>query len=152
MECPSEKLQKLQKIIKEADGYVPITPEYNYSISSALKNTLDYFLEEYFFKHRPSYLILQSLLVALLQEIIFVKYQQRWVHLQFHHNFQSTRFTKHLMLMENYLTKIMRDDSQNSQMSLNGMCPHWQNRENLGCLIDYAKSLVFGITLKIFTV
>jgi NAD(P)H-dependent FMN reductase len=58
MESPPEKLQKLQKIIKEADGYVPITPEYNHSISSALKNTLDYFLEEYFFK--PSAIISYS--------------------------------------------------------------------------------------------
>jgi len=58
MKSPSEKLQKLQKIIKEADGYIPITPEYNHSISSALKNTLDYFLEEYFFK--PSAIISYS--------------------------------------------------------------------------------------------
>jgi NAD(P)H-dependent FMN reductase len=43
-------LQKLYTIIKEADGYIPVTPEYNHSISSAMKNTLDYFLEEYFFK------------------------------------------------------------------------------------------------------
>ena len=48
MKSPPEKLQKLQKIIKDADGYIPITPEYNHSISSAMKNTLDYFLEEYF--------------------------------------------------------------------------------------------------------
>ena len=58
MESPPEKLKKLQKIIKEADGYVPITPEYNHSVSSALKNTLDYFLEEYFFK--PSAIISYS--------------------------------------------------------------------------------------------
>ena len=58
MESPPEKLQKLQKIIKDADGYVPITPEYNHSVSSALKNTLDYFLEEYFFK--PSAIISYS--------------------------------------------------------------------------------------------
>jgi NAD(P)H-dependent FMN reductase len=58
MDTPSEKLQKLQKIIKEADGYVPITPEYNHSVSSAMKNTLDYFLEEYFFK--PSAIVSYS--------------------------------------------------------------------------------------------
>jgi NAD(P)H-dependent FMN reductase len=58
MKSPSEKLQKLQKIIKDADGYIPITPEYNHSISSALKNTLDYFLEEYFFK--PSAIVSYS--------------------------------------------------------------------------------------------
>jgi len=58
MKSPADKLQKLQKTIKEADGYIPITPEYNHSISSALKNTLDYFLEEYFFK--PSAIISYS--------------------------------------------------------------------------------------------
>jgi len=58
MKSPPEKLQKLQKIIKEADGYIPITPEYNHSVSSALKNTLDYFLEEYFFK--PSAIVSYS--------------------------------------------------------------------------------------------
>ena len=50
MENPPENLQKLYTIIKEADGYIPVTPEYNHSVSSAMKNTLDYFLEEYFFK------------------------------------------------------------------------------------------------------
>jgi len=58
MKNPSEKLQKLHTIIKEADGYIPITPEYNHSVSSAMKNTLDYFLEEYFFK--PSGIISYS--------------------------------------------------------------------------------------------
>jgi len=58
MESPTEKLQEFQKIIKDADGYVPITPEYNHSVSSALKNTLDYFLEEYFFK--PSAIVSYS--------------------------------------------------------------------------------------------
>ncbi len=50
MKTPTENLQKLYTIIKEADGYIVITPEYNHSISAAMKNTLDYFLEEYFFK------------------------------------------------------------------------------------------------------
>ncbi|MBT8173201.1 MAG: NAD(P)H-dependent oxidoreductase [Nitrosopumilus sp.] len=58
MKSPSVELQKLQKIIQDAEGYVPITPEYNHSVSSALKNTLDYFLEEYFFK--PSAIISYS--------------------------------------------------------------------------------------------
>ncbi|CAN5806120.1 hypothetical protein BH23THE1_BH23THE1_18520 [soil metagenome] len=44
---PSEALKSLRNQIKEADGYLPITPEYNKSTSSAMKNTLDYFLEEY---------------------------------------------------------------------------------------------------------
>lgn len=58
MEKPEEKLRILQKMIKDADGYVPVTPEYNHSTSSALKNTLDYFLEEYFFK--PSAIVSYS--------------------------------------------------------------------------------------------
>lgn len=58
MNNPSEKLQSLEKILSESDGYVPVTPEYNHSISAALKNTLDYFLEEYFFK--PSAIVSYS--------------------------------------------------------------------------------------------
>lgn len=58
MDNPPEELKKLRENVKDADGYVPITPEYNHSISSALKNTLDYFLEEYFFK--PSAIVSYS--------------------------------------------------------------------------------------------
>lgn len=58
MEDPPQKLNDLQQIIKNADGYLPVTPEYNHSISSALKNTLDHFLEEYFFK--PSAIVSYS--------------------------------------------------------------------------------------------
>ena len=50
MPNPSDTLKNLYTIIKEADGYIVVSPEYNHSISAALKNTLDYFLEEYFFK------------------------------------------------------------------------------------------------------
>lgn len=55
---PSEKMKKLRNQIKNAEGYIPVTPEYNRSTSSALKNTLDYFLEEYFFK--PSAIVSYS--------------------------------------------------------------------------------------------
>lgn len=58
MDDPTQKLKDLRDIIKNADGYIPVTPEYNHSISSALKNTLDYFLEEYFFK--PSAIVSYS--------------------------------------------------------------------------------------------
>ncbi len=58
LESPPENLQKLYKIISEADGYIPVTPEYNHSISAAMKNTLDYFLDEYFFK--PSAIVSYS--------------------------------------------------------------------------------------------
>lgn len=55
---PSENLKQLRNQIVEADGYMPITPEYNHSTSAALKNTLDYFLEEYYFK--PSAIVSYS--------------------------------------------------------------------------------------------
>ena len=42
---PSENLRQLRNQIVEADGYMPITPEYNHSTSAAMKNTLDYFLD-----------------------------------------------------------------------------------------------------------
>ena len=58
MSYPSETLLSLRNQIKEAGGYLPITPEYNRSTSSAMKNTLDYFLEEYYFK--PSAIVSYS--------------------------------------------------------------------------------------------
>jgi NAD(P)H-dependent FMN reductase len=58
MNSPEEKFQKLQEMIVLADGYVPIAPEYNHTVSAALKNTLDYCLEEYFFK--PSAIVSYS--------------------------------------------------------------------------------------------
>lgn len=47
---PPENIKQLRNQIVEADGYMPITPEYNHSTSAAMKNILDYFLEEYYFK------------------------------------------------------------------------------------------------------
>ena len=58
MKNPEAKFQKLHDMVISADGYVPITPEYNHTVSAALKNTLDYCLEEYFFK--PSAIISYS--------------------------------------------------------------------------------------------
>jgi len=58
LDNPPENLKNMHKTISEAEGYVPVTPEYNHSTSSALKNTLDYFLEEYFFK--PSAIVSYS--------------------------------------------------------------------------------------------
>ena len=40
---PSEKLRDLRDKIKDAEGDLSITPEYNYSTSAVMKNTLDYF-------------------------------------------------------------------------------------------------------------
>jgi NAD(P)H-dependent FMN reductase len=47
MTNPSENLIDLHEKIKAAEGYMPITTEYNHSTSAAMKNTLDYFLEEF---------------------------------------------------------------------------------------------------------
>ncbi|MGH1567997.1 MAG: NADPH-dependent FMN reductase [Nitrosopumilus sp.] len=58
MKNPEPKFQKLHDMIVSADGYIPITPEYNHTTSAALKNTLDYCLEEYFFK--PSAIVSYS--------------------------------------------------------------------------------------------
>src|SRR5919206_2342321 len=58
MTNPEEKLIDLENRIKAAEGYLPITPEYNHSTSAAMKNTLDYFLEEYYFK--PSAIVSYS--------------------------------------------------------------------------------------------
>ena len=49
-EDPSEEFTKLKQMVEESDGYVVCTPEYNHSYSGAIKNALDVFLEEYFFK------------------------------------------------------------------------------------------------------
>jgi NAD(P)H-dependent FMN reductase len=58
MTDPSEKMKSLRNKINDAEGYLAVTPEYNRSISSAMKNTLDYFLEEYYFK--PSAIVSYS--------------------------------------------------------------------------------------------
>src|SRR5919202_942965 len=58
MTNPSEMLRELENKIKAAEGYMPVTPEYNHSTSAAMKNTLDYFLEEYYFK--PSAIVSYS--------------------------------------------------------------------------------------------
>jgi NAD(P)H-dependent FMN reductase len=41
---PSEEMKSLRNKINDAEGYLAVTPEYNRSTSSAMKNTLDYFL------------------------------------------------------------------------------------------------------------
>jgi NAD(P)H-dependent FMN reductase len=53
-----ELLEKLAKIIKNADGYIVVSGEYNHSVPAALKNMIDYFMEEYFYK--PSGIVTYS--------------------------------------------------------------------------------------------
>ena len=55
---PSEKMKSIRNKIKVAEGYLAVTPEYNRGPSGAMKNTLDYFLEEYYFK--PSAIVSYS--------------------------------------------------------------------------------------------
>jgi len=45
-----ENIEKLAQKIKGADGYVIVSGEYNHSVQPGLKNMLDHFMEEYFFK------------------------------------------------------------------------------------------------------
>ena len=58
MPNPTAQFIDLRNKIKDAEGYMPVTPEYNHSVSAAMKNTLDYFLEEYYFK--PSAIVSYS--------------------------------------------------------------------------------------------
>ena len=58
MKNPSDRIKDLRNKINESEGYIAVTPEYNHSTSGALKNTLDYFLEEYYFK--PSAIVSYS--------------------------------------------------------------------------------------------
>ena len=53
-----KKIIDLRNKIADAEGYIPVTPQYNHRTSSALKNNLDYFLEEYYFK--PSAIVSYS--------------------------------------------------------------------------------------------
>lgn len=45
-----EHTKKWAKIIGEADGFVFVTPEYNHSMSAALKNAIDYLFFEWHYK------------------------------------------------------------------------------------------------------
>lgn len=67
MDHPSETLQPLRNQIKEADWYLPITPEYNRSTSSAMKNTLDYFLRNIISNHYLLFHTLQEHLAESMQ-------------------------------------------------------------------------------------
>jgi NAD(P)H-dependent FMN reductase len=53
-----QNLEKLAALYRAADGFVIVSGEYNNGIPPALKNLLDYFLEEYFW--RPSGIVCYS--------------------------------------------------------------------------------------------
>jgi NAD(P)H-dependent FMN reductase len=53
-----EPLERLATLYRRADGFMILSGEYNNGIPPALKNLLDYFLEEYFW--RPSAIVCYS--------------------------------------------------------------------------------------------
>jgi len=53
-----EIMEKIHNILDESDGFVIVSGEYNHSIPPALKNMLDHFQPEYFFK--PSAIVSYS--------------------------------------------------------------------------------------------
>ena len=53
-----EPLERLADLYRSADGFLVVSGEYNHGIPPALKNLLDHFLEEYFF--RPSAIVCYS--------------------------------------------------------------------------------------------
>jgi NAD(P)H-dependent FMN reductase len=55
--APAE-LEQLARLYRNADGFAIVSGEYNHGIPPALKNMLDYFLEEYFW--RPAGIISYS--------------------------------------------------------------------------------------------
>lgn len=53
-----EPLERLAELYRRADGFIVVSGEYNHGIPPALKNLLDHFLEEYFW--RPSGIVCYS--------------------------------------------------------------------------------------------
>lgn len=53
-----EPLERLAELYRRADGFIIVSGEYNHGIPPALKNLLDHFLEEYFW--RPSGIVCYS--------------------------------------------------------------------------------------------
>jgi NAD(P)H-dependent FMN reductase len=45
-----EQLQQLARKIRDADGFIFVTGEYNWGVQPGLKNLTDYFLEEWFWR------------------------------------------------------------------------------------------------------
>jgi NAD(P)H-dependent FMN reductase len=53
-----EQLERLAQLYRSVDGFLVVSAEYNHGIPAALKNLLDHFLEEYFW--RPSGIVCYS--------------------------------------------------------------------------------------------
>ena len=53
-----EKLEQLAELYRSVDGFLVVSAEYNHGIPPAMKNLLDHFLEEYFW--RPSGIVCYS--------------------------------------------------------------------------------------------
>lgn len=53
-----ENMEKIHEILEDADGFAIVSGEYNHSIPAALKNLLDHFQSEYYFK--PSAIVSYS--------------------------------------------------------------------------------------------
>ena len=53
-----EQLERLAALYRSVDGFLVVSGEYNHGIPPALKNLLDHFLEEYFW--RPSGIVCYS--------------------------------------------------------------------------------------------
>jgi NAD(P)H-dependent FMN reductase len=53
-----DKLERLAELYRSVDGFLVVSAEYNHGIPPALKNLLDHFLEEYFW--RPSGIVCYS--------------------------------------------------------------------------------------------
>jgi NAD(P)H-dependent FMN reductase len=53
-----DNLEKLASLYRAADGFIIVSGEYNHGIQPGMKNLLDYFLEEYFW--RPSGIVSYS--------------------------------------------------------------------------------------------
>lgn len=51
LETPHPRMEEFASVLAQADGIIIVTPEYNGGMSGSLKNTLDYFYEEY--KKKP---------------------------------------------------------------------------------------------------
>ena len=114
MDNPSQKLVELRNKIKDAEGYIAVTPEYNRSTSSALKNTLDYFLEEYYFKSSAIVSYSPGMFggVNAAQQLRLIL-RRALEHHRYPHHLQYQESTKYLMKMELSLMRHILKELEN---------------------------------------